>query len=192
MKVIESSNMLTKEEGSILGSVDFWDLLPFKYSVNTSKWYTSYASFSHVIIERWVEAGTNPTISSPEVYGAMITIFNRFCKSNNIEYTDIYRMCLNLSIYSEDKYLAPPHVDHDYPHKMCIIYLNTCGGKTVLYDKVYNPEEGTELSMSNIPPILKEYPPIKGTVISTDGLRYHAGTTCGSREYRLICVITYN
>ena len=60
-------------------------------------------------------------------------VFDDFCGQHGIEYKTILRMAFNCTFHSVD--LPDVHTDHEFPHKVLLMYLNDCGGETLVYNE---------------------------------------------------------
>jgi hypothetical protein len=188
MKVIEYSNLLTENEIKQFTGEDFWGNFPLYYGMDTTDSYNSYSAFSHTIVTRWKEEGKSTwEINSMKYYNIIKPLFDRFCLVTGIEYKYIYRMALNLTLYSPIEYFAAPHLDHEFRHKVALLYLNNCSGDTVLFKKELN---SSTLHKANSL-ISEEITPEAGKMVAFNGQLYHANRPCSLEEYRLVCVITY-
>jgi hypothetical protein len=175
MDLIENKNFLTDEE---LEEIKVLETGKFPWYFETSG-YTNIDNpfFSHNIITRYPK-NEFPVINS-DYYGFYNNIFGRFCENNDIKYKRILRMNLNFSYHFDSEYYSKPHVDHDFPHKILLMYLNESSGNTVLFND-------DKLS------IQKEISPELGKVVSFDGMTYHGVRPCKINTHRIVCVVTYN
>ena len=138
---------------------------------NTFPWYYTpystsykYPFFAHTLKPR---NGQKNSL----VYDFFIDIVDSFCQVHNIKYTEISRACLNLVTYHSDR-CTDFHVDHDFAHKVFLIYLTD--GETLI------KKDGKEISKKCE----------QGTVLCFDGLLQHAGTFPKEGERRVVCVVT--
>ena len=60
---------------------------------------------------------------------------------NGIGVKNIFRMAANLVPPTKTNKPSIPHVDHEFDHVNCLIYLNDAGGDTVVEGKSYSPKE---------------------------------------------------
>jgi hypothetical protein len=107
-------------------------------------------------------------------------VFLDFCKKKKIKVNRILRAQLNLTWYFKGTHSAP-HEDHDFKHKICIIYLNdfTKGSTYLFEEKPYKK-------------ITKEIKAKKGKIVIFPGV-YHAAGFCGKQnEKRIICIISFD
>jgi hypothetical protein len=79
--------------------------------------------------------------------------------------------------HNKNKY-APPHVDFNSgkPYSTLIYYVDNSDGDTIIFDKIFNPEEETYDPVIADPiPELVRITPKKGTGLFFNGHRFHAG-----------------
>tara|TARA_B100002019_G_C21119913_1_gene522798 strand:+ start:289 stop:816 length:528 start_codon:yes stop_codon:yes gene_type:complete len=169
--VIEVENFLFQEELDFIDSEILSHNIPWHW--NPASVTEKFPFFQHVIIPR----DDNTRVVSP-LYEFFTTIQNRFCAVCEIPMKKIYRQCINLTFTSDNGEYSEPHIDHDFPHKNMIMYLNDDYemGETVLYNN--------DLTIS------KKIEPKKGKVICFDGSIVH-GTRWISRGRRIIFVSTF-
>lgn len=99
--------------------------------------------FCHILMRRSEEQGVSGEIASTN-YEFFETIFQRWCRANDIKINTIYRACLNLVTYAPGEH-SVPHVDHDWPHNNWIMYLNDLECvSTILFDDDMNPVESID------------------------------------------------
>ncbi len=70
-------------------------------------------------------------------YNFFKNIFNEFCIKNKIQYSEIYRCSVNVTMaINEGKLKSHVHTDHPYEHKSLLIYLNSpdIKSKTIYID----------------------------------------------------------
>jgi len=192
MELIQTKNLLTKEEEDHFKSKEFWNYFPFYYLVDptpTAEGYSNFGSLSHTLVNRWYEYGeSSPTVNS-DSYKFFKELFDRFCDINDIQYTRVLRMALNLTMNISAEFIAAPHVDHILPHNLCILYLNDSGGPTVFFKQKW--EEGAIFDIEKSE-IIEESHPEMGKMIQADGGHYHTARPCEQDTYRLVMVLTYN
>ena len=105
------------------------------------------------------------------------TLFQEICAKHDIEHKVIYRSSLNVTTFDKNK-IGDFHVDHPFPHKNFIIYLNDfSNGSTYIQN-----EETKEL---------KEIKAEKFKVVIFDGFM-HAQGFCNVGERRVVLVVTFN
>tara|TARA_R100000988_G_scaffold56206_1_gene28062 strand:- start:52 stop:579 length:528 start_codon:yes stop_codon:yes gene_type:complete len=159
MNLIEDKDFLKKENIDFIESIILGNNFPFFLSKNTvGKDNNSF--MSHVVLNRIEERENTNGINSP-YYSYFINILNEFTKKNNIKYKEVLRIAVNFS-YNNNSKCSPIHLDHEFPHKQLLVYLNTVKDAfTVIYDKSKNK-------------ILKKIIPIKYKGVCFDSLP-HAG-----------------
>jgi len=113
---------------------------------NTPKYdkekYTNISFYSHGFLMRPQDNHMypNPVSSSAEKVSFMI---QQILEHNNIELNCFLRIGANcVHPQSNSKVVSSiPHVDHYFPHKNLIIYFTDAGGKTIVGDTSFDPEE---------------------------------------------------
>jgi len=124
-------------------------------------------------------------------------IFDRLCERSNIKVNKILRMNINMSFYNSAKH-ADLHVDHDFPHKVMILYLNNASGNTLIFNETFKEKKQPQIDYeSNWYKIQKEHTlkhtivPKKNKVAFFDGINYHAQEFCKPNEERIIFICTF-
>lgn len=134
----ESENFLTKENISFIKNVILTDMFPF-YLKKEATFKDSQQTMSHILLKRkenpLEKSMDKNRINSPH-YDSMLNLALSFFKKFNIDVFEILRMSVNLTFNNGHK-KCPIHVDHPYPHKQLIIYLNDAdpSSKTVILNK---------------------------------------------------------
>ena len=126
---IEDQNFITKEEdknfidNTLLGSS-----FPWYYNASQVE-YDERPYLSHALLLR----DQNEPNSMYFEWAKELT-FN-FCDKHNIPIKLFHRASINLC-WPHEKYKGSSvHVDHNFPHKQLIIYLNKSTGDTFIHDK---------------------------------------------------------
>ena len=106
-------------------------------------------------------------------------------------------MNINMSFYNSAKH-ADLHVDHDFPHKVMILYLNNASGNTLIFNETFKEKKQPQIDYeSNWYKIQKEHTlkhtivPKKNKVAFFDGINYHAQEFCKPNEERIIFICTF-
>ena len=199
MDLIENKNFLTEEELEEIKVLETNEF-PWFFNKSSGDYNTKYNEigadvgsqfFSHSIIPRY-DYGVEPIINS-DYYTFFNNIFERFCEKNGIKYKRILRMCLNLTYYTDKEFFVYSHVDHPFPNRTTIMYLNKSSGNTVLYKNKFIENSSQNTGIPNDSKELeidKEVTPELGKILSFDGLTYHTNRPCNVNENRIICVVT--
>lgn len=95
--------------------------------------------------------------------------------AEKIYFDKIYRIQFNLYPKTFFRKNHSFHVDYEFPHKACILYLNTNNGKTILKNKPFNTHVN---SVSN-------------RVLFFDASLEHRSTTCTDSEFRSNIIFNY-
>lgn len=81
----------------------------------------------------------------PRACSEFIDHYNNVLKEifleNGIGIKNIFRMAANLVPPTKTNKPSIPHVDHEFDHLNCLIYLDDSGGDTVVENEVYSPKE---------------------------------------------------
>jgi len=144
-----------------------------------------YPCMSHVIIPRYnYKTNEGFVVNSPS-FDFFKSVFNKFCKSKKIKVNRILRAQLNL-IWNFKGTYSVPHVDHDFKHKICIMYLNDCTeGSTFLFKEKHPLDKGKNIA--------KEIKSKKGKIVIFPGENLHAsGFPKKENERRMICIISFD
>jgi len=158
-------------------------------------WYCSNATsnkfpfLSHVLIRRYDHIKGEPEFNS-YITPHILNIFQRFVDEHNIKVDKVTRACLNLTHYHGKYENCEPHVDHDFPHKVFMLYLNDTSGDTLVFDKVYNGKKRV-LDVTKKLKVLKRIKPELGKAVCWDGKYYHAASFCKPMQRRVVAVITF-
>ena len=132
--IIEDKNFLSKDQKLFFENVIFKDSFPFYYN-NNSVQNDNEGYLAHILLNRLEDRKTVDEINSP-YFDFFKEIFDSFCKKNNVEYKQILRMAVNLSIKGKKKE-SVIHRDHDYNSNHLIVYLSDLSddiGYTYIYD----------------------------------------------------------
>jgi hypothetical protein len=119
-----------------------------------------------------------------------ISFLNRL--SSTLGYTEPKLLKLRLGMkmpkigYTEENYNLP-HVDHFFPNKTLIYYLNDCDGDTRMFDQMFVP--------GNPPPskftTQRRITPKANTLIEFDGLQYHTASNPLTSARRVVLNISF-
>jgi hypothetical protein len=136
--------------------------------------------------------GTNASVH----YDFFRSILEFFLEKTGIQITNLLRIRLRYTHkgkdHSYEKYAAP-HVDFNSnnPYSTFVYYVNDSDGDTIIFDKIFNPDE-EEYNPVIAEPLteLVRITPKKGSGIYFNGHRYHAGNF--PIEYSSRIVINYD
>lgn len=98
-----------------------------------------------------------------------------YLMSEKIHFEKIYRVQLNLYPKTFLKKKHAFHVDFEFPHKACLLYLNTNNGKTILKNFPF------DISVSSI----------SNRALFFDSSLQHRSTTCTDKEFRSNIIFNY-
>jgi len=169
----ESKNFLTKENINYINNVILSNTFPF-YIKKKSTDVDSQKVMAHNLLNRPEEKKNR--INSPYYY-EVLNLVNSFFNKFNIKSVEILRMSINLTFNNGHK-KCPTHLDHYYPHKQLIIYLNDADpcSKTVILN-----EEKTK--------IIKKITPEKYKGVCFDSLPHYL--IYPKKGLRIILITTF-
>ena len=175
---IEDNNFLSFEQKEFInGTVLSPNSFPFYHQRGASTSEDDNSILSHIVKIR-PEIREEGEIFNSYTGHVFEDILRTFCKKNNIAIKESLRIAVNFT-YNNGAISCPIHLDHEFPHKQLLIYLNEPldkQAKTVILDK----DEKT---------ILKEITPeqYKG-VCFNDKPHYHYYPKIGER---IVAVFTF-
>ena len=185
-----SKNNLDKITAFIVNSNEFpWFFLKKPVS-------EKYPCFSHVMVPRYDDKKNEGYKVNSGYFNFFEKSFRDFCKKNKIKVNRILRASLNLQTYFEPVH-GDPHVDHDFKHRNCIMYLNSVtGGSTYVFKEKHRKNlpgsygDGTAYDAKNV---LKEIKNKVGKIAVFPGENFHAAGHCKKpNEHRIIAIFTFD
>ena len=185
-----SKNNLDKITAFIVNSNEFpWFFLKKPVS-------EKYPCFSHVMVPRYDYKKNEGYKVNSGYFNFFEKSFRDFCKKNKIKVNRILRASLNLQTYFEPVH-GDPHVDHDFKHRNCIMYLNSVtGGSTYVFKEKHRKNlpgsygDGTAYDAKNV---LKEIKNKVGKIAVFPGENFHAAGHCKKpNEHRIIAIFTFD
>lgn len=87
----------------------------------------------HPILTRATEDARYSKVES-SLIGLATNAVTEILLDNNISFETFHRIAINNSARQAERYAPQPHVDHSFPYKHVIIYLNQSDGDTVMYN----------------------------------------------------------
>lgn len=185
--ILESKNFLFDQEiveinNYILGNNFPWY---FQESATSNKFHF----FSHGLIQRYNHTKEEPQ-SNSDVTPHIMKMFERFADEHKLKVNKITRGCLNLTHHHGKFIHGDPHVDHEFDHKVFMIYLNNTSGDTIIFDKKYNGKK-TVLDVNKKLKIKERIKPELGKAICFDGSYYHTAAFCKPMQRRVVAVLTF-
>ena len=120
-------------------------------------------------------------------------VLREIVDNNKIRIKTLLRINLNMTLPQPppfDSFISPLHVDHDFPHKNLLVYLNNTDGDTITYseenqlDFPSKTEKFENVDLGN--PI--RYSPKEDAVILYDGWHHMQYPTIGKR---IIMIVTF-
>lgn len=190
--MIQADVSLTLEEQNfidnhVLGNEFPWFRVPYQTEIKLNsipnKKVINSPFFANILVQRsekdqWDSnvVPTEPGIINSSYYDFFYRIFDKWMREQSLDYTMIFRGCVNCVQSKDYEVYANPHVDHFYPHNVWIMYLNSTDGPTVLFDDDFN--------------IVKEIPCEKNTAVSFSS-QLHAYKFPIKEDQRFIVLFTY-
>jgi|TARA_R100001463_G_scaffold5049_1_gene17821 hypothetical protein len=141
----ESNNFLSAEHKKTIETLTEQGKFPFFMAPAFGK-KIAYPNLSHILLKRpedktpedrtFPSKYTNTNVFNSPAADVFLEFLFAFCDKFKIKINKIFRANVNLTFNIGIKQ-CPPHVDHTFPHKQLIIYLNDCdkNAKTVLMEK---------------------------------------------------------
>jgi hypothetical protein len=171
MQYIENKLTLLDDQQ---GFIDFvcGSEFPWFYQEGTSAGYQVYA---HGLMKRDPEHKPTTGIVNSTSYPWAKFIFDKFCQDNNIKVNTIFRAALNSTCSSDGT--SDIHKDHEFDHKVFLLYLTDASGTTNIYDDDKN--------------LLKQIKPEKYKAVVFDGIN-HNNNPCAIGERRVVMLFTFN
>ena len=185
--ITESKSFLSDEEIHEIKQTILGDNFAWYYQPSSTS--TKFPFFSHVLIRRYDHIKGEPEFSS-YIAPYILNIFKRFVDEHSIKVDKVTRASLNLTYYHGKYENGDPHVDHDFPHKIFMLYLNDTSGDTLIFDKVYDGKKYA-LDVTKKLDVLKRIKPEYGKAVCWDGKYYHAAAFCKPMQRRIVAVITF-
>ena len=185
--ITESKRFLFDEEIYQLKQTVLGDNFPWYFQPSSTS--NKFHFFSHGLIQRYDHTKGEPVFNS-DITPHILNMFKRFVDEHGIKIDKVTRSCINLTHFHGKYKNGDPHVDHDFPHKVFMLYLNDTSGDTLIFDKIYNGKK-TVLDVTKKLKILKRIKPEFGKAVCWDGKYYHTASFCKPMERRVVAVITF-
>mgnify|MGYP003115170448 FL=1 len=181
----ESKNLLNQKEINFIKDIILGNSFPWYYhQASTTKECPVY---THTLIHRYNINEEKPVINS-NVFSFFEKIILKFCKKHGIKIKTFTRATLNSISFNKKKKVVA-HVDHNFKHKVIMIYLNNTDGETIVYDKRFDNKNS--LLLSHKMKILKTIKPELYKIVCWDGSYYHAATYPKDNNRRVVFVATF-
>jgi len=174
MKIIVDDNFMDKDNVAFVEDIVLGYGFPFFHKtkiLHDSKDYNGF--FEHIILhvggDKW----------NSQYHPFFESILHSFTEKHKIEYELIFRASVNLTYNNGVHEKCPVHVDHTFPHKQLLVYLND----------VQDKESKTIILNKKKDTILKEIKPKQFRGVMFDALpHYHLMPKKGER---MVFVITF-
>lgn len=171
--ILEQYNAISKTTLQELQDTIMDNNFPWYYQTYSTS--EKFPFFSHMLLPRYDYVNEKQPEPQSDLFYKFKDILDSFCQINNIEYTKVLRACINMTTYFSETH-SDFHIDHDFPHKVIIMYLNDVSDNATL---VENANKNIERFESKA-----------GKIICFDGQYKHAAEFCKEGERRIVCVMT--
>jgi len=131
---IEDKSFLTDNQINYISEIIESEKTPFYFAPRATKHGGDSAHFVHHAITRPEDGSHQPGIENSSEAPFFKNILNTFCNKHSIKYQTIYRAVMNITFPNDKIDKVPAHIDHDFPHRQLLIYLNNSDGNTVILD----------------------------------------------------------
>ena len=123
----QSKNFMTENNIKFIEKTVLNDNFPYFFNSNTLT-NKDDAFFSHQVLQR-LELSPNYTPVNSEAFAPTIDILNNFVNSISEKVNFYTRISYNMT-FNNGYEKSGTHIDHEYPHKQIIIYLNDADKKS--------------------------------------------------------------
>lgn len=190
--ITELINPLTKEYLELKRSVRS-NRFPWYYSESSvGAQSNNFLLFSHPVVGR-PERGNKPKVVSKRFEKVMPVIMQIF-EANDLQPENFFRICFN-NVFHNAHRMSDPHVDHEFPHRNLLIYLNQVScGPTYVFNETFSAQypPGSYDAYNHDLVVGWESEPVEDKVVSFDGFHYHAQGFPKAGERRITLVVTYD
>ena len=118
MFFVEDKNFLNLEQKEFIEKNVLSSFFPFYFQKKT----ISNSILTH-IIKVAPEIRKEGEVFNSSFGNIFEDMLKTFCKKNNIEFKESLRIAVNFT-YNNGVDFCPTHLDHEFPHKQLLIYLN--------------------------------------------------------------------
>lgn len=136
-------------------------------STNISK-ECDFPFLSHCVVRRPMETGYLYPVPECQMAPKFNYVLGQIVDANKLDVKSVLRINCNLTFPCGEDKKTPKHVDHCFPHKNLLIYLNDTDGDTVCGEFSFTPKEDS--------------------IILFEGEHYHFLPT---KNKRVVIVVTY-
>ena len=133
--LIVDKDFLTYEQKNFVKDVILGDDFQWYLAPGAIEWGDNYFYMFHVVLRRpELHLRGEYRFNSP-YSDFFLQVFETFCDKNNIEYSDLLRISVNL-VFPNGVEESMIHYDHDFPHRQLIVYLtDNPDSSTRIFDK---------------------------------------------------------
>jgi len=143
--------------------------------------FSANPGYQHCVVAR---ADVNQGFLVPRIGSQYVelvfAVIRQILDYNSIGYTQIHR-CVISQIHYWDGKPSPPHIDHSFYHKNCLVYLNSFDDGNL--DICDNNTKDCQ--------VIETYKPYEDDIITFDGL-YHSVNQPAPKQRRVVIVFTYS
>lgn len=122
-KIIIDDSFITEHQKTFVEQEVLTDAFPWYYA-DHQLYDDGYGFMFHLLANRAENVPPEERQNS-SYYSFFKSVLDGFCVKHNIEYKEIYRMCIN-STGLCTKEQSGFHYDHDFPHRQLLVYLTDC------------------------------------------------------------------
>lgn len=130
----------------------------------------------------------NQGILSPLYHLAMPMVYESLTRIN-FNFTSVIRGRSFLQFPTTTPHVNHAHVDFSNPHLVCLYYVNSSDGDTVIYNETVHDIINLPGINNNMMTVKTTVTPVRGRVVLFDGRRYHSSST-PTKDKR--CVINFD
>jgi len=134
----------------VIHSQDFpWFWSEFSTDNAAVPGYSDISIYYHSFLRR-PDAGhlKFPEVTSPQLVGLASTVLDEILSCNGITVNSFLRICVNAVHPMREQVLTVPHVDHEFDHFNCLVYLSNSDGDTIAGDHRSTPAEDKAVLMT--------------------------------------------
>lgn len=201
MIIVDDDVVTTEELNYFKNEIVRSSSLPVYHTVTYGE-LSKYDMFTHTLLVRGSNENGLPTDQriNSQHYFPFYKIFKRFCDKHEITINEIYRSCINATFAIDGLEKFDAHIDHDFDHKIFLLYLNDLpysedNNSTVVYNQKLQDigvglieNENKELSSKLT--VLDQVHPKAGRCLFFAG-NFHSIKIPTPNFLRYVCVFTF-
>lgn len=120
---IEDRNFLSDEQKLFIDNVVLGANFPFYWNDSATHEPDDCGFLIHTLLNRPEARQNGETGINSDYHNYFMEMFDCFCRKNNIAYKEVLRIAVNMTMHNGEE-LSPVHIDHNFPHNQCLMYLN--------------------------------------------------------------------